>query len=478
MSLMVVWLALLMLASGACARSHKYWQQGLPNAEAPPDQWMMQNIDHYNQHQGQFRQRFQVNDTFYALGGPLFIMLGGEGPANGGWLSIDTAVMIYAQKFNAIVAQIEHRFYGPSQPFSDLSLESLQYLSSEQALADAATFIPYVKGLYSLPAAIPVISFGGSYSGALSAWLRLKYPHIVLGAVSTSSPVLALNNFVQYQEVVGESLATTPKGKQCITNIQTAMATIDNLLQSTSGQLQLSQVFKTCTSKLDNEDDRANFLSTIAGNFDGVVQYAGDNRAFEGGSAPPSMTDLCTLMTTDDTPLNQMVAVNNLFLQLYEQSCTDVAYARMIEEMKNTSLNGPQAGGGRQWTYQTCIEFGYYQSSDGGMQQPFGTGFPLAFSLQQCVDIYNISGPNINWTNTNYGGKDISATNIIFVNGKIDPWHTLSVTIANPATPGIDVVLMESTAHCANMYPPSPMDPPELTAARITIEQSIQRWLA
>lgn len=31
---------------------------------------------------------------------------------------------------------------------------------------------------------------------------------------------------------------------------------------------------------------------------------------------------------------------------------------------------------GRQWLYQTCTEFGYYQSTD-SEQQVFGTLFPL-----------------------------------------------------------------------------------------------------
>jgi hypothetical protein len=46
------------------------------------------------QRSGSFRQRFQVNDTFYKPGGPVFLMLGGEGPANGMWLSEPTAVML------------------------------------------------------------------------------------------------------------------------------------------------------------------------------------------------------------------------------------------------------------------------------------------------------------------------------------------------------------------------------------------------
>jgi lysosomal Pro-X carboxypeptidase len=91
-------------------------------------------------------------------------------------------------KFQAAVVFAEHRFYGKSMPFGDQSYRSLTnlgFLSSEQALADYAMLIGLLKGngSGSIPGAnnAPVIAFGGAYGGMLSAWFRIKYPHIVAG---------------------------------------------------------------------------------------------------------------------------------------------------------------------------------------------------------------------------------------------------------------------------------------------------------
>lgn len=60
-------------------------------------------------------QKYSLNDTFHTPGGPVFIMLGGEGPANAIWL-VEGAWITYAAKFGAFCLQLEHRYYGKSHP--------------------------------------------------------------------------------------------------------------------------------------------------------------------------------------------------------------------------------------------------------------------------------------------------------------------------------------------------------------------------
>lgn len=76
-----------------------------------------------------------------------------------------------------------------------MSTENLVYLSSEQALADLAKFIVDIPKKYKIPISAKWVVFGGSYPGSLAAWLRMKYPHLVHAAVSSSGPLLAKIDF-------------------------------------------------------------------------------------------------------------------------------------------------------------------------------------------------------------------------------------------------------------------------------------------
>lgn len=119
---------------------------------------------------------------------------------------------------NSRYGLLQHRYYGDSVPFGSKdeafsNTSTLGYFTSTQALADYAELITNLKKNLSAENC-PVIAIGGSYGGSkshlrvviqesvfllmvfcsfcsvLASWFRLKYPHIVIGALASSAPIL------------------------------------------------------------------------------------------------------------------------------------------------------------------------------------------------------------------------------------------------------------------------------------------------
>jgi Serine carboxypeptidase S28 len=164
------------------------------NRLAIPDEWFNQILDHNDLSNKQtWKQLYYTRSDFYKPGGPVFIMVGGEGPISTKFME-EGAWIHYAKENNALCFQLEHRFYGKSHPTEDLSTTNLAYLSSEQALADLAYFITAMKEKYNLQSN-RWVAFGGSYPGSLAAWAREKFPHLIHASVSSSGPLLAKVDF-------------------------------------------------------------------------------------------------------------------------------------------------------------------------------------------------------------------------------------------------------------------------------------------
>lgn len=113
-----------------------------------------------------------MDNTFYVFGGPVFLIIGGEGPFSSGYLT-NTMFREYAQEYKGLLVGLEHRYYGESIPTSDLGFGNLVYLTHDQALADLAFFRSTVL-IPGLADQSRWIVCGGSYSGSLSAWARTR----------------------------------------------------------------------------------------------------------------------------------------------------------------------------------------------------------------------------------------------------------------------------------------------------------------
>lgn len=123
-----------------------------------------------------------------------------------------------AQEFGALLVFAEHRYYGQSMPFGNKSFTDPQYsgyLTSEQALADYAQLLVETVNLNQRP----VIAFGGSYGGMLAAWFRMKYPHLVKGAIASSAPILQFVTECGRFNTIVTSVFTVGQGN-CSQNIR------------------------------------------------------------------------------------------------------------------------------------------------------------------------------------------------------------------------------------------------------------------
>ena len=157
-----------------------------------------------------------------------------------------------------------------------MSADNLRFLTSEQALQDTAFFIDYLSSKLSLQNSKWIV-FGGSYSGSLAAWFRAKYPHLVVGAVASSAPVEAIIDFKEYLGVVSRSL-----GQKCDDSIREATTQLGAELNRPLQWPLIQKQFQLCDPLNGfNTNDVSGLMSSLTGNFEGVVQYNKDNIAFE-----------------------------------------------------------------------------------------------------------------------------------------------------------------------------------------------------
>ncbi|CAL1145558.1 unnamed protein product [Cladocopium goreaui] len=363
-----------------------------------------------------------------------------------------------------------------------------------QALADAAAFREFIAA-QGLNAAPPLdlrdaqwVTFGGSYSGALSAWARQLYPQHFAAAVASSAPIESQMNFQGFHDVVASSLAApsvfgTP---QCLATISRGHAELGDLLKTERGKRSLEKKFNLCGSNpLDvrqNIGGWAGFGVITSNQYNNnrcpttscnIKLLCGNLSAFRRAT----MSDLDALVMLQQHQREEMVAGGNP----NAAGCTDISWQSYLDSMKLIEKHSDSRNFFRIWTYQLCTEWGNFITCDEGSNCPFTRGYnDMDLWYNMCLEVYNISKAqvlaNVRKTNEFYGGtKFPGGTQVVFPNGEVDPWHSLSVLV--PPNHNIDTIFVKGASHCEWMQAEWDSMPEALRRSKSSIQRKIEQWL-
>ncbi|CAG8579397.1 13695_t:CDS:2 [Ambispora leptoticha] len=437
-----------------------------------------QPIDHNDQSQGQFNQRYFVNSTFYKPGGPVFLYVGGESAIMTSTVEYSEASEL-AASLNGFLVIAEHRYHGESLPnIPNMKSENLKFLNTEQALQDFANFIINAPSSSSSPLNViskdsKWISIGGSYGGNLAAWLREKFPNLIFAAYASSAPVKAELNFFQYDQAIANRLP-------CRDLVGESIEYIDSIL--TSGNRSAIDDLKKQFG-LDAIQDDKDFASALNDPFIPMVQYYFPPTS---SSEQDSIKMFCDAFTNspDQSPKGLTAVYANgmkYFLQIQGYTNTDKILKVYATNKLSTDLGENQDE--TAWMWQYCNEFGYYQTAP---QPPSlrlrSILIDADYYQSRCnflwPDIPN--SPDVDRINNAYGSTNAIISRVIYVNGDGDPWFPLTVS-SNDAnrksTPNTPILVVKGGAHVTDLRPPTSVDWDSLKQARSDARNYLKTWL-
>jgi serine protease 16 len=419
-----------------------------------PDQWYTQQLDHFEYSNTTWKQRYWTSKEYYTGGdAPLLVYINGEGEGSPRTVSMPLLVQL-AQQHGSLIVSLEHRFYGKSQPFGDtMTTDQLRLLSSQQALADLATFIEWFRAEHDIPASAKVVTFGGSYFGAFVAWSRLKYPAVVDAAWASSGPVHAIYEMTQYFDVVTASVSDPVVGGShaCQSALREVFQQVSDYMTNASGLDALAEAFGYCPVTSPSELDLWNIASATTDALATTVQY--------NLQVGYSVAGMCSKLLGGQYPT--AFAAYAQYSQSFNAAdeageCVDVTYDTMVATLRDTSSSRHDVGvGDRQWTYQTCAQFGYFQTCDASTTCVGPKNIDIDGFAAICQDVFGISGvavqDRIDFTQSFYGSNTTLGTQTVHMDGTIDPWHSLAIISNVTASPSSPAWLINGTSHCFDL---------------------------
>lgn len=239
-----------------------------------------------------------------------------------------------------------------------------------------AHFIDYQRDTLKGAKNSGVILVGASYSASMVAWFKQAYPDKINGAWASSAPLFAKADFSEYKEVVTMGIRSVGAAG-CAERIESAIAQLEADVEA-GDMTRIHTKFNTCTQFAATDAlDVSSFFSAISNNFAGLIQYLNK----------PSVDAMCK--TIMDATVTDDVDALVKYLRGTSTACYDVAYQSFVDYYKDISwTSGSTLNSYRQWFYQTCNEFGWYQTSSSDAHI-FGSKFPVTMYASMCADVYD-----------------------------------------------------------------------------------------
>ncbi len=416
--------------------------------------YFQQSIDHNNPSLGTFAQRYYVDERFsHSPNDPVFFYICGESACSK--RALNGAIREYAKQHHAKLLALEHRYYGESLPFNSFSPASLNYLSTKAALKDLASFQEYMMDTQQWQGTW--IAFGGSYPGSLSAYYRLHYPNLVAGALASSAPVMAKEDFYEYDAHINKVVNV-----DCANKMRQVTQIIESSLNDKPKLAHIKALFAA-----SEVQDSIDFLYLVADTGAAAVQYG-------------MKIEFCAALSNSPSALEGYADFAQKLYQRMGVSAVEMTAQGAMSENPNEYKNGV---GMRQWFYQSCSEYGYWQNANHDASQATRSSLiNLDYHRQICARLFAINEPaNTEAINAQfyYPLMDSSVTNIYFTNGEQDPWSSLSLTEenGNVINPNLSYYLIKEAAHCDDLHLPSEKDSSSLKQARKKMEQLLIKWL-
>lgn len=428
-------------------------------------------VDHFGYaNNDTYKMRYLFADQYWDhQGGPIFFYTGNEGSittfANNSGLMWD-----WAPEFRALLIFAEHRYYGKSMPYGKDSFKSpvhLGYLTVEQALADYADLLQYIRN--TLPGArdSQVVSFGGSYGGMLAAWFRMKYPHVTAAALAASAPIL------QFQDITpcgAQSAVITGAFRKdselCVEAIRKSWGIIKNMSSTVEGAQAIGERFHICGNYTPkNYTNLRDWLTDLYANL-AMINYPYENSFLAPVPGHP-VREACKF-------LNRTFDNDNALLQgIYQAISIFQNYTGQTQCNDLSKSSGTLDADG--WNYQACSEMVMPLCSDGVNDMFDKQDWDINEVRKKCEKDYHVT-PDVYKASLIFGGRNIAAaSNIIFSNGDLDPWSAGGVleTISD----SLIAIYMEGAAHHLDLRSSNPADPESVVRARVLEKKYITKWL-